>query len=168
MPRVVVGVMGPGEGATDDDCANADRLGEAIAERGWVTLTGGRPVGVMEAALAGARRRNGLTIAILPTRIADDASRHAEIRIVTGLGEARNLVNVLTCDVVCVCGESAGTASEIALALKTERPTILIAPEAAAERFWRSLGSGTLLIARSVEDAVTLIERLTAPAATES
>lgn len=134
MARVVVGVMGPGEGATDEDRTQAEHLGERIAERGWITLTGGRPVGVMGAALAGARRRNGLTIGVLPDRSAATASPDADIRIVTGLGEARNLVNVLSSDVVCVCGMSAGTASEVALALKTARPTILIAPGEASER----------------------------------
>ena len=144
MTRLVIGVMGPGEGATDADCANAERLGEAVAGRGWVTLTGGRPAGVMAAALRGARRRDGLTIGVLPGTSADSASTDAEIRIVTGLGEARNLVNVLSSDVVCVCGMSAGTASEVALALKTRRPTVLIAPDASTEQFWRPLGGGTL------------------------
>ena len=55
MPRIIVGIMGPGEAATAEDCANAERLGEAIAERGWVALTGGRPIGVMEAALRGGK-----------------------------------------------------------------------------------------------------------------
>ena len=117
MPRIIVGIMGPGETATGDDCDVAARLGEAAAERGWVVLTGGRPPGVMEAALRGARRRNGLTIGILPGSTAEGASPAADIRIVTGLGEARNVINVLSSDVVCVCGMSAGTASEVALAI---------------------------------------------------
>jgi uncharacterized protein (TIGR00725 family) len=166
MPRIVIGVMGPGETATDADCALAERLGERIAESGWVTLTGGRPVGVMDAAMRGARRRGGLTIGVLPGTIGADASAAADIRIVTGLGEARNLVNVLTSDVVCVCGMSAGTASEVALALKTGRPTILIAPAAESERFWRPLGGSALHIGPKVEDAVRLIERLIAEPAT--
>jgi len=163
MPRVVVGVMGPGEAAGPGELALAEQLGEQIAEKGWVTLTGGRPVGVMEAALRGARRRNGLTIGVLPDATGEHASPHAEILIVTGLGEARNLVNVLSSDVVCVCGMSPGTASEVALALKTGRPTILIAPTAVSEQFWRSLDSPCLHVARTVDEAVELIGRLTAP-----
>jgi uncharacterized protein (TIGR00725 family) len=162
MARIVIGVMGPGEAATPEDCALAGALGEQIAERGWVTLTGGRPIGVMDAALRGARRRDGLTIAVLPASTAADASPHAEICIVTGLGDARNAINVLSSDVVCVCGMNPGTASEVALALKARRPTILIAPPPAAEQFWRSLDSGCLHVAQTVEEAVTLIERCVA------
>jgi hypothetical protein len=161
MPRIVIGVMGPAEGATEADCQLAEELGQRIAEKGWVTLTGGRPAGVMAAALRGARQHNGLTVGVLPGRDAADASPEADIRIVTGLGEARNVVNVLTSDVVCVCGMSPGTASEVALALKVERPTILIAPEASSEQFWRSLGSACLHVVGTVAEAIDLIDRLT-------
>ena len=116
----------------------------------------------MEAALRGAKRRNGLTIGILPTSTSDGASPAADIRIVTGLGEARNVINVLTSDVVCVCGMSAGTASEVALALKTARPTILIAPAPTAEQFWRSLASPCLHVTNTVEDAIRVLDQLTA------
>ena len=161
MARIVIGVMGPGEGATDADCRLAEELGERIAEKGWVTLTGGRPVGAMDAALRGARRRSGLTIGVLPATTAANASSHAEIRIVTGMGEARNLVNVLTSDVVCVCGMSPGTAAEVALALKAERPTVLVAPDAVSERFWRSFNSACLHVAHTVDEALLLIEQIT-------
>jgi hypothetical protein len=162
MPRIVIGVMGPGEGATEADCRLAEELGERIAEKGWVTLTGGRPVGVMEAALRGARRRNGLTIGVLPGGSAADASTEADIRIATGLGEARNVINVLSSDVVCVCGMSPGTASEVAFALKTGRPTILVAPEATSEHFWRAFDSEWLHVVRTVEEAIELMGRITA------
>jgi len=162
MPQIVIGVMGPGERASDTDRMRAEALGERIAEKGWVTLSGGRSVGVMDAALSGARRRNGLTIGVLPGTTAAHASPHAEIRIVTGMGEGRNLVNVLSSDVVCVCGMSAGTASEVALALKLGRPTILIAPDAESEQFWSSLDCACLHGVRSPEEAIELIERIIA------
>lgn len=162
MSRVVVGVMGPGEAAGPEELALAEQLGCQIAEKGWVTLTGGRSVGVMEAALRGARLRNGLTIGILPDATGEHASPHAEIVIVTGLGEARNLVNVLSSHVTCVCGMGPGTASEVALALKTGRPTILVAPTEVSEQFWRSLDSQCLHVARTADEAVELIGRLTA------
>jgi len=47
---MIIGVMGPGTGAKAQDLENAYELGRLIAERGWVLLTGGRNVGVMDAA----------------------------------------------------------------------------------------------------------------------
>ena len=65
--RFVVGVMGPAK-AAKKDLDNARVLGEFIARRGWVVLTGGRNVGVMDAACEGAKRVGGsLTIGVLPT-----------------------------------------------------------------------------------------------------
>jgi len=45
--RFIVGVMGPAK-AKKKDLDNARVLGEFIARRGWVVLTGGRDVGVMD------------------------------------------------------------------------------------------------------------------------
>lgn len=42
MPRVVVGVIGPGAAASLDDCTLACELGALVAREGWVLLTGGR------------------------------------------------------------------------------------------------------------------------------
>lgn len=52
--KTVVGVMGPGEGATLADLERAQTLGRLIAGEGWVLLTGGRRSGVMDAASKGA------------------------------------------------------------------------------------------------------------------
>lgn len=46
--RFIVGVMGPAK-AKKKDLDNARVLGEFIARRGWVVLTGGRDLGVMDA-----------------------------------------------------------------------------------------------------------------------
>jgi uncharacterized protein (TIGR00725 family) len=148
--------MGPGEGAAEAECAAAERLGELIAGNGWVTLTGGRPAGVMDAALRGAKRRGGLTVGILPGAVATGASRAVDIPIVTGIGEARNIVNVLTSQVVCVCGTGAGTASEIALALKAGRPTILVSPTPESAAFWQSVGGASLHVAQTPEAAIAI------------
>ncbi|MGL5878122.1 MAG: cytochrome, partial [Xenococcaceae cyanobacterium] len=61
MRKIVIGVMGAGEGARDSDRDLAFELGKLIATKGWVLLTGGRKVGVMEAAGAGAKSVGGLT-----------------------------------------------------------------------------------------------------------
>lgn len=138
--RPVIGVMGAGEGAAPRDVELAERLGELVAQRGWVLLTGGRDAGVMGAAARGAKRVPGsLTVGILPDA-SGGASPHVDVAIVTGLGNARNAVNVLSSDVVVACGAGgAGTASEVALALKSGRPVVLVAPTRQAETFYRSL-----------------------------
>lgn len=158
--RPVIGVMGAGEPGTHVLEA-AYRLGELVARSGWALLTGGRPVGVMEAACAGAKSVPGsLTIGILPTGPDGPVSAHVDVALFTGIGEARNLINVLSSDVVVACGvEGAGTASEVALALKTERPTVLLAPTPAASAFFRSIvGRGQLYDAQTPEAVVALIE----------
>ncbi len=126
MGWVVIGVMGGGEGATERAVSDAYRLGELIAREGWALLTGGREAGVMGAATAGARLQGGLTIGILPDRDAQRASGLLDICIVTGMGDARNVINVLSSQVVIACGGGAGTISEIALAIKAGRPVILL------------------------------------------
>ena len=69
---------------------------ELIARRGWVVLTGGRDVGVMDAACEGAKRVGGsLTIGVLPTA-KDKVSRHVDVPIITEMGSGRNNINVLT------------------------------------------------------------------------
>jgi len=114
----------------------------------------------MEAALRGAQRAGGLTVGVLPTNTAEGASDAADIRVVTGMGEGRNVVNVLTSQVLFVCGMSPGTASEVALALKTERHVILLNAEPDALGFWSSLGRSFLHSASTPEEAIEIAQRI--------
>ena len=158
--RPVIGVMGPGESATALDVEHARRLGELIAGNGWITLTGGRAIGVMDAALQGARSAGGLTVGVLPGRSGDEASASADLCVVTGLGEGRNLVNVLTSDVVVVCGLSAGTASEVALALTAGRHVVLVAAAPGTIRHWTDLGGPLVHEADAPAEAVARVREL--------
>ena len=96
--------MGPGAGARDADLAAAYELGRLIAQAGWALVTGGRAAGVMEAASRGAHEAGGLTVGILPGDDASGASPFVHVPIVTGLGQARNNVNVLTACALVACG----------------------------------------------------------------
>jgi uncharacterized protein (TIGR00725 family) len=98
-----------------------------VAERGGVLLCGGRG-GVMEAAAEGARAAGGLTLGILPGISAKDSppNPHIDLAIFTGLGEARNWINVCASDAIIAIGGGFGTLSEIALALKAQKPVVLI------------------------------------------
>ncbi|MCS7032158.1 MAG: hypothetical protein NZL92_11605 [Gloeomargarita sp. SKYG116] len=137
--RVIVGVMGPGEGATPEVCVVARALGEKIARAGWVLLTGGRNVGVMRAATVGAQQAGGLTIGILPEATATAAIPELDIVIPTGLGQARNVINVLASQVVVGCGWGAGTTSELALAIKFGKPVIMLEMPLVAQTFFQHL-----------------------------
>jgi uncharacterized protein (TIGR00725 family) len=139
----------------------AHQLGRLAAEAGWVVLTGGRPAGVMEAACAGAKSVPGsLTIGILPTGPEGPVSTHVDVAVFTEVGEARNVINVLSSDVVVACGvEGPGTASEVALALKLARPTILLAAAPAASAFFRTIGGrGKLYEVQTPESVIEVIE----------
>ena len=49
-----------------------------------------------------------------------------DIPILTGMGSARNNINVLSSDVVIACAGGPGTISEVALALKAGRPVVAL------------------------------------------
>lgn len=125
MAKTIIGVMGPGK-TSKDIRDSAKELGRLISKNNWVLLTGGRKVGVMEAASEGANRAGGTVLGILPGESKSEASKFVDIAICTGMGGARNNINVLSSDVVIACGMGAGTGSEIMLALKAEKPLILL------------------------------------------
>jgi uncharacterized protein (TIGR00725 family) len=160
MRRRIIGVMGAGQ-ASPASVAAAHALGKLIAQHGWVLLTGGRPFGVMAAACAGAKEvPDSLTLGILPSA-SGGVDPGVDLAVFTGMGEARNVVNVLTSDVVVACGvEGPGTSSEVALGLRAEKPVILLGASPAASAFFKTVsGAGRLLEARTPEEAVRLIEQ---------
>lgn len=159
--------MGPGKTATAQDLATAFELGKRIAEQGWVLLTGGRNEGVMDAASRGAKQAEGLTIGILPTADVYDLSEAVDIPIVTGMGSARNNINILSSDMIFACGMGSGTASEIALALKAGKSVILLNVDDTSQVFFQNLSKSRVFIAASPETAMELA-KLILRASTES
>ncbi len=119
-PRI--GVMGAGS-CSPEVYKIAYEVGLLIAGKGGILICGGRS-GVMEAAAKGAKEGGGITVGILPEDTAEGANRFIDIPIVTGLGNARNNINVLTSQAIIAIQGSYGTLSEIALALKWGTPVI--------------------------------------------
>jgi uncharacterized protein (TIGR00725 family) len=157
--RPIVGIMGASEPSRESADA-ARELGRLVAERGWIVLTGGRDAGVMAAACAGAKAvRQSLTLGVLPGD-REDVAPGVDIAVFTGMGDARNLINVLTADVVVACGVgSAGTASEASFALVAGKPLILLGASETARRFFRDVRArGRVYEAASASAAAELME----------
>jgi len=101
----------------------AREVGRELGRRGLTLVCGGLG-GVMEAACQGARETGGQTIGILPGISRQDANPYVDIPIVTGLGEARNIIVVRTAQAVIAVDGEYGTLSEIAYALKLGIPVV--------------------------------------------
>jgi uncharacterized protein (TIGR00725 family) len=126
VSRLQLGVIGAG--ASDDRLDRlAWRTGEMIARNRAVLLCGGRG-GVMAAAAAGAREAGGHTVGILPGAGPAESPPNPsiELSVYTGMGQARNLVLVLSAAAVIGIGGGWGTLSEIGLALKHGVPVVLL------------------------------------------
>jgi uncharacterized protein (TIGR00725 family) len=123
--RTIIGVMGGGTASPEVDAAAA-AMGRLVAEAGFVLLTGGRDCGVMAAASRGASEAGGLVVGVLPTEEPVGVAPHVDIAIPTGMGDARNVINVLASRVVIAMCGGAGTISEIAHALKLGRPVVTV------------------------------------------
>ncbi|MGD8427237.1 MAG: TIGR00725 family protein [Balneolaceae bacterium] len=158
MAKKIIGVMGPGDGATKQDITLAEKLGSLIARQKWALLTGGRNVGVMNAASKGAQSAGGLTIGILPSAKREEASAYLDIPICTGMGSARNNINVLSSDVVIACGSGLGTTSEIMLSLKAGKPVVLLNQTDAALAFIKELTSLEPKVVNTAEEAVDAVK----------
>ena len=150
--------MGPGENATPEEDEMAFELGRAIAKNGWVVLTGGRSFGIMDAAMKGARDADGLTIGVLPDSNDKNSSENAQIKIVTGMGSGRNLISVLSSNIVVVLGMAAGTASEVSLAIKSNKKVILLNQDEISIRFFKNIGTYRVMVAKTVDEAIFQIK----------
>lgn len=160
MGRIIIGVLGPGGGATAEDVKAAHELGRLVAREGWVLLSGGRGVGVMDAASRGAKEAGGLTVGVLPAEDDAGVSDAVDIAILTGMGQARNNVNVLTSRVLIACGMGPGTASEVALALKARKSVILLRAGDEAEAYFKSLSGGGVFIADDPRGAIEIAKSI--------
>ncbi|SNS08328.1 TIGR00725 family protein [Actinacidiphila glaucinigra] len=161
MTSRYVAVVGPAE-ATGREREDARRVGELLARRGAVVVCGGLG-GVMGAASEGARAQGGTTVGLLPGRDRRAGDPSLTVAIATGLGELRNGLVVAAADAVVAVGGSWGTLSEVALALRTGKPVVVVGG-------WDVRGPGpgeTFLRAASAEEAVDAVEAALAESSPE-
>jgi len=119
---MIVAVVGASQ-CTPQEAEIAEAVGRELARRDAILICGGRG-GVMEAACRGAKAGGGRTVGILPGTSRHQANPYVDIPIVTGPGEARNLIIVRSADAVIAVGGEYGTLSEIAFALKLGVPVV--------------------------------------------
>jgi uncharacterized protein (TIGR00725 family) len=148
---VVVAVIG-GSDANADERANARQVGRLLGEAGAIVVCGGRG-GVMEGVCQAAREAGGLTVGILPGKDAADGNAYLSLALPTGLGEARNALVVLACEVVIAIGGGSGTLSEIGLALQTGRRVLGLGTWKASDP------KGAAAAVENVETASEAVER---------
>jgi uncharacterized protein (TIGR00725 family) len=119
---MIVAVIGDGF-CSAETARLAEDVGRQLAKQGATVLCGGLG-GVMEAACRGAKSAGGLTIGVLPGRDRRDANPYVDIPIVTGMGEARNVIVVSSAQSVIAVSGGYGTLSEIAHSLKLGIPVV--------------------------------------------
>ncbi|MFB6318931.1 hypothetical protein [Saccharicrinis sp. FJH54] len=150
----IIGIMGSGEDATEQDMQMACALGSELARRNYIVLCGGRNSGVMKSVIQGVANEGGISVGILPGINKDDAAPGLTIPVVTGMGNARNIINILSSDVVIAIGNTAGTLSEIALTVKNGKYLIVLNQSKESEAFLRSLKYPKLVFAYTANEVM--------------
>ncbi|WP_269857210.1 TIGR00725 family protein [Streptomyces sp. RPT161] len=154
--RTYVAVIGAGNASAAEKEA-AERIGALLGERGVVVVCGGLG-GVMEAACRGAQSRGGTAVGLLPGRDRAVGNSYLTVALPTGMGELRNGLVVAVCDAVIAVGGSWGTLSEISLAMRTGKPTVVL--DSWDLRPARPAAVGMPTAADSAEEAVDLALRM--------
>jgi len=122
--RLSIGVMGSaGSNESDDSASVARTLGEAIAMRSLILVTGACPGLPYESAL-GAREKGGLSVGISPALSLDEhiykyqsPSDAFDVLIYTGSGlMGREVTNIRSSDMVIIAGGRSGTLGEFSIA----------------------------------------------------
>jgi uncharacterized protein (TIGR00725 family) len=122
--RISVGVMGSAGGDLNRETLDkAFRMGEEIARRGCVLITGACP-GLPHQAVLGARKVGGTVVGISPAlNFEEHAMKYAspyhgyDAIIYTGSGlMGREIENIRSCDMVVFMGGRSGTLGEFAIA----------------------------------------------------
>jgi len=157
--KPVLAIVGPGDGASLEDIAAAERIAELAVGAGWAVSCGGRDRGVMAAAARGAARAGGVSVGLLPGLDPDEGAPELTLALPTGLGEARNALLAASCAAMAACGMNPGTASEVALALQAGKRVVLVRPERATREFYQGLAKGLVLVARSADEVITLLTK---------
>ena len=152
--KALIGVIGAGK-CSKKIFTLAEEVGKEIARAGAILVCGGLG-GVMEGASKGAKEAKGITVGVLPGESKEDANPYVDIPIVTGMGDARNLVVILSSDVVIALPGKYGTLSELGFAVKLEKPIVGISTWDISEKIIKTKNPED-----AVKTALDLVEKKT-------
>ncbi len=122
--KLTIGVMGSSGGDLSEEIKKkVFRLGEAIAERDAILITGGCP-GLPYEAVRGAKAKGGFVVGISPgLSIEEHQGKYRsptegfDVLIYTGSGlMGREITNIRSCDIIVIGGGRSGTLGELAIA----------------------------------------------------
>jgi len=122
--RLTVGVMGSASGEFASDIKErVYALGQIIAERGFILITGACP-GLPYECARGVRNKGGFSVGISPALSLDEhvhkylsPSDVFDVLVYTGSGlMGREVINIRSSDMVVIVGGSSGTLGEFAIA----------------------------------------------------
>lgn len=123
-----IGVIGQSGLISAELAELAEEIGQEIAARGGVLLTGGTS-GVMEAVSRGAQSQQGLVVGILPGDTLELANSYIDIPITTGLSfDYRSLILIHSSDAIIMIGGGNGTLGELSGAYLNRKPTVVVEP----------------------------------------
>jgi len=162
---IVVAVLGSSKAISTKKAYNyAFEVGEEIAKRKAVTLTGGG-LGVMEAAHKGAKRRGGKTLAIIPWEDMSRVNDYSDFVVATGIGWSRDAINLNSCDGAIIVGGGAGTLNEATYGYMMGKPLVALTPsggmaEALTNKYFDVRRTEYIYGANSPKTAVELVMKL--------
>ncbi len=124
--RLQIAVLGSSkEICTKNAYELAEKVGKEIAKLGAITVTGGGH-GVMEAAMKGAKKYEGLTLGILPWEKMEHYNKYCDVIVATGIGWSRDAINLNSCDGAIIVGGGAGTLNEATYAYIEDIPIVAL------------------------------------------
>lgn len=168
-PTIRVGVIGSAsdQGYSDENCAVAREIGEAVAKRGWVLLYG--PERQMSSlpyiAAKACREAGGTTIGVAHgsarAPVYDASAASVLVYTDTGGGGGREIVLVNSCDFVIVVGGGSGTLTEMSLAYMNYIPIVAMKrsggwADKLAGEYLDARKKYTVAVAETAQDALTV------------
>jgi uncharacterized protein (TIGR00725 family) len=161
MRRPLIGVMGAGRNASPRDCDLGRQLGTLVAENGWVLLSGGTALGVMDASCKAASEAGGLVVGVIAQSDDRMMSKYVDVPIFTAMLTGRNFINVLSSDVMIACGTMAkGTLSEVAMSLRADKDVVLVGCEDDTTAFLKRLGGDKVHVENTPVAAIARVHTL--------